>query len=60
MEPDDLLCSQNAHDNTVLVRCAQWKINQPASPPLFREQENDQAAHPILQRLRVARAQEIV
>ncbi len=25
-----LLCSQNAHDETVLVRCAQWK---PTPPP---------------------------
>ena len=24
-------CSQNAHGETVLVRCAQWKINQPPS-----------------------------
>jgi len=32
MGPDDLLCSQNAHDQNVLVRCAQWKINQPPSP----------------------------
>ena len=35
MGPDDLLCSQNAHDQNVLVRCAQWKINQP--PSLKRE-----------------------
>ena len=32
MEPDDLLCSRNAHDKNVLVRRAQWKINQPPSP----------------------------
>ena len=31
MEPDDLLCSRNAHDKNVLVRRAQWKINQPPS-----------------------------
>ena len=24
-------CSQIAHDETVLIRCAQWKINQPPS-----------------------------
>ena len=35
MGPDDLLCSQNAHDQNVHVRCAQWKINQP--PSLKRE-----------------------
>ena len=28
MEPDDLLCSRNAHDKHVLVRRAQWRINQ--------------------------------
>jgi hypothetical protein len=32
MEPDDLLCSRNAHDKNVLVRRAQWKINQAPSP----------------------------
>jgi hypothetical protein len=31
MEPDDLLCSRNAHDQNVLVRRAQWEINQPPS-----------------------------
>ncbi len=31
MEPDDLLCSRNAHDKNVLVRHAQWKIHQPPS-----------------------------
>ena len=36
MEPDDLLCSQNAHDKTVLVPCAQWKINQPPSLEIKR------------------------
>ncbi len=35
METDDLLCSRNAHDKNVLVRRAQWKINQP--PSLKRE-----------------------
>ena len=35
METDDLLCSRNAHDRNVLVRRAQWKINQP--PSLKRE-----------------------
>ena len=35
MEPDDLLCSRNAHDRNVLVRRAQWKIYQP--PSLERE-----------------------
>ena len=29
-------CSQNAHGETVLVRCAQWKINQ---PPSLRDNE---------------------
>ena len=32
MEPDDLLCSRNAHDKNVLVGRAQWKLNQPPSP----------------------------
>jgi hypothetical protein len=32
-------CSQNAHDETVLVRCAQWKINQP--PSLKRQRASD-------------------
>ncbi len=36
MEPDDLLCSRNAHDQIVLVRRAQGEINQP--PSLKREQ----------------------
>jgi hypothetical protein len=27
MEPDDLLCSRNAHDRNVLVRRAQSRIN---------------------------------
>jgi hypothetical protein len=36
MEPDDLLCSRNAHDQNVLVRRAQWEINQP--PSLKRKQ----------------------
>jgi hypothetical protein len=31
METDGLLCSGNAHDRNVLVRRAQWKINQPPS-----------------------------
>jgi hypothetical protein len=31
MEADDLLCSRNAHDQNVLVRRAQWKIDQPPS-----------------------------
>ena len=31
MEPVDLLCSRNAHDKNVLVRRAQWEINQPPS-----------------------------
>jgi len=31
MEPDDLLCSRNAHDQNVLVRRAQGEINQPQS-----------------------------
>jgi hypothetical protein len=35
MVPDDLLCSRNAHDQNVLVRRAQGKINQP--PSLKRE-----------------------
>jgi len=35
MEPDDLLCSRNAHDQNVLVRRAQGEINQP--PSLKRE-----------------------
>ena len=34
MEPDDLLCSRNAHDQNVLVRRAQWEINQ--APSLMR------------------------
>jgi hypothetical protein len=32
MEPDELLCSRNAHDKNVLVGRAQWKLNQPPSP----------------------------
>ncbi len=35
MEPDDLLCSRNAHDQNVLVRRAQGEINKP--PSLKRE-----------------------
>ena len=31
MEPDELLCSRNAHDKNVLVGRAQWKLNQPPS-----------------------------
>jgi len=31
MEADELLCSRNAHDKNVLVRRAQWKLNQPPS-----------------------------
>lgn len=31
MKADDPLCSQNAHDRNVLVRRAQWKIDQPSS-----------------------------
>jgi hypothetical protein len=36
MEPVDLRCSRNAHDQNVLVRRAQEEINQP--PSLKREQ----------------------
>ena len=36
MEPVDLLCSRNAHDRNVLVRRAQWEINQ---PPSLRDNE---------------------
>ena len=36
MEADDLLCSRNAHAQKVLVRRAQWKINQPPSLERYR------------------------
>ena len=36
-------CSQSAHDETVLVRCAQRKISQPPIP--WRENEQAWRAH---------------
>ena len=42
MEPDDLLCSRNAHDQNVLVRRAQGEINQP--PSLKRERASLEGA----------------
>ena len=30
--PVGLLCSRNAHDETVLVRCAQWETKQAPLP----------------------------
>jgi hypothetical protein len=51
-------CSQNAHDKNVLVRCAQWKINQPLSLKRrraslegsvisFAARNQDQPGHPL-------------
>jgi hypothetical protein len=42
MEPDELLCSRNAHDKDVLVGRAQWKLNQP--PSLERERASLEGA----------------
>ena len=42
VEPDDLLCSRNAHDQNVLVRRAQGEINQP--PSLKRERASLEGA----------------
>ncbi len=42
MEPDELLCSRNAHDKNVLVGRAQWKLNQP--PSLERERASVEGA----------------
>jgi hypothetical protein len=42
MEPVDLLCSRNAHDKNVLVRRAQWEINQ---PPSLRDNERAWKEH---------------
>ena len=43
MEPDDLLCSRNAHDQNVLVRRAQGEINQP--PSLKRKRASLEGAY---------------
>jgi hypothetical protein len=46
MEAGDLLCSRNAQDRNVLVRRAQWKINQP--PSLKRERVSLKGLHWLL------------
>jgi hypothetical protein len=46
MEAGDLLCSRNAHDRNVLVRRAQWKINQP--PSLKRERASLEGSYWLL------------
>ena len=46
MEAVDLLCSRNAHDRNVLVRRAQWKINQP--PSLKRERASWEVSYWLL------------
>jgi hypothetical protein len=43
--PDYPSCSQNAHDEAVLVRCAQWKINQPPPPHYPPHTTMDQPGH---------------
>jgi len=36
----ELLCSQNVHGETVLVRCAQWHFPSPLHPKRFVMKEH--------------------
>ncbi len=36
----ELLCSQNAHGETVLVRCAQWQLPRPFHAKRFAMEEH--------------------